>query len=155
MRKLKSLFKKFILLCFFLFCFVSFYKGSSFLIKDLLSYQSREGFAIAFSIGVLALIFFGYRYLAFSCYKFDTFIINLEYYFNILEKVKEMQINQISDESLSGVEHINDIGCFIEDYIIYKSRKDGYPSSMALKILPRVERINHDVYYHFNKLLID
>jgi hypothetical protein len=150
--KLLLLFKRFIALCILVFCFASFYKGSSSLLRNIIPFNDSGIIALFLSAGILWLIYRGYLYMAFACSEIENIIINLEYYFNILEKIKEMRINGIRDESLHGSDDINDISCFIQDYIIYKSKT--YPGRKVAKLLPRVDRPNHDYYYHFKKDLV-
>jgi hypothetical protein len=155
MKKLKEYLWKLFLLLIMLFCFYSFYKGASNLLKPLwplFKWTEINGFAIVFSFGASWFIYQGYMHINFSCAKYPNIIINLEKYFEIIDKVRDkMDDDEFEDESLSGFDEIGAIEALIEDYILYFS-KESPDSETATNLLPRVRRENYDYFRFLNKL---
>ncbi len=137
--------RKTIIILLFLFTLINF-NPSLIIIKDIFDRDTAEFISLLYTILILVVLYWGYKYFKFSCKKYPEIIIGLEYHFGILDIIREKLDNA---EDIDNSRIISDAEALIEDYIIFYSneKRKGLPNHFfAKELLSRVRRINKNAY---------
>lgn len=143
MEKIKTYILKAIIILLFIFSFYSVQRGSSSILNNILGWEIAQGFSVLYSALVVFVLYVGYKSLKFSSYKYPQIILNMEYYFGILDIIKQKKDNNEFDEL---EKEIMEVEWLIEDIILFYSdnkRRGCLGHLLAKELLHRVKRRNN------------
>lgn len=139
--------RKTIIILLFLFTLITVYHGSLKIIKDIFDWDTAEFISFLYTGLIFVVLYWGYKYFKFSCKKYPDIMICLEYYFGILDIIREKLDNAEDRDDYPII--ISDAVDLIEDYIIFYSNEKhkGLPIHFfAKELLSRVRSINKNAY---------